>query len=670
MERLTPEDPRRIGGFRLLNRLGEGGMGLVYLARSDRGRTVAVKVVKSDLASQPDFRSRFAREITAARRVGGAWTAPVLDADPDAETPWVATGYVAGPSLAEVVGDQYGPLPAQSVMGLAAGLAHALRDIHGAGLVHRDLKPSNILITIDGPRVIDFGIARALDATVESSGGLTRTGMVVGSPGFMSPEQVRGVPVTAASDIFCMGTVLAYAATGRMPFGTAGNEVHALMFRIAEEEPDLTGLSGELLGIVSDCLVKNPERRPGLAELVSRTDGALKGTWLPGEVLAELGRHAVQLLDSEDPEVTGEIRISAGALGATQGITAETTAGVTAGTAPPPTLPSEPSTRPDVPAPGGYGPPASGPEAAGVPSAGAPADAVAPPTLAAPGDAPADGLVSLSPGAPETHQAPRRRRNRSLAIGALAVVLVAGAGFAASGAGLLGSDSGNKVSSDVPDDYVGTWIGPVERDGDGDPTGQYRRFVIARGNIGQIVTHIVDLGVTYECRSDGKLASAKDSLTIKARVAKSVPKGKCSKPGTHTLSPGPDSTLRWAAGGRHALLQKVDTPERLPKAFLGTWQRPLSGGGMQQVKVRQLTADRKSIDLILKSAGKQCEAQATVFSVGGGTDPVLIGPSVIDWRTSAGDCPTTNTNMLRVEDGRLIREFPDTGKKFTYDRVG
>ncbi|WP_181768764.1 serine/threonine-protein kinase, partial [Streptomyces albidus (ex Kaewkla and Franco 2022)] len=341
MERLGAGDPRWIGDYRLLGRLGEGGMGRVYLARSQRGRTVAVKAVKNELARQPDFRRRFSQEITAARRVGGTWTAPVLDADTEAETPWVATGYIAGPSLAEVVDDQYGPLPADSVGALASGLTRALRDIHGAGLVHRDLKPSNVLITIDGPRVIDFGIARALDSAVQSAGGLTRTGALVGSPGFMSPEQVRGQHVTPASDIFCLGAVLAYAATGRMPFGTSDSGVHALLFRIAEEEPDLSGLSGQLHDLVSGCLTKDPEKRPGLETLISRTEGELSGTWLPGEVLAQLGRHAVQLLDSEDPD--GETQAGGFA-----------SAGVTAGpgpSTPPPAAPGPSTPPPSTPQP-------------------------------------------------------------------------------------------------------------------------------------------------------------------------------------------------------------------------------------------------------------------------------------------------------------------------------
>ncbi|QKW07447.1 serine/threonine protein kinase [Streptomyces sp. NA04227] len=305
MDKLGAGEPLgRIGAYRLLGRLGAGGMGEVLLARSDRGRTVAVKLVRRELAEQDEFRSRFRQEVEAARRVGGQWTAPVLDADTEAEVPWVATGYVAGPSLQQVVGQDHGPLPERSVRILAAGLAHALGDIHRAGLVHRDLKPSNVLVTIDGPRVIDFGIARALETVTD--GGLTRTGALVGSPGFMAPEQVRGDTITPACDVFCLGSILAYAATGALPFGTANSGVHALMFRIAQEAPDLSEVPESLAELVRDCLQKNPAARPGLDEILERTgaedtvaDGRARDPWLPGALVAQLGRHAVQLLDRE-----------------------------------------------------------------------------------------------------------------------------------------------------------------------------------------------------------------------------------------------------------------------------------------------------------------------------------------------------------------------------------
>ncbi|MEU5130340.1 serine/threonine-protein kinase [Streptomyces mobaraensis] len=311
MDALSPEDPRTLGAYRLLRRLGAGGMGRVYLARSDRGRTVAVKLVQPELAGREEFRDRFRREVRAARRVGGEWTAPVLDADTEAAVPWVATGYIAGPSLRQVVGRDFGPLPERSVRILAAGLARALQAVHAAGIVHRDLKPSNVLITLDGPRVIDFGIARALE-TVTDGDGLTRTGAAVGSPGFMSPEQVRGREVTPASDVFCMGSVLAYAATGRMPFGTSDSGVHALMFRVAEEEPDLAGVPEPLLPLITDCLAKDPAARPTTEQVLERTgareelaDLRSAEPWLPAGLVAQLGRHAVGLLDAEDPVEAG-----------------------------------------------------------------------------------------------------------------------------------------------------------------------------------------------------------------------------------------------------------------------------------------------------------------------------------------------------------------------------
>ncbi|MEV7424941.1 DUF4328 domain-containing protein [Streptomyces sp. NPDC091212] len=373
MDGLNPDDPGWIGSYRLLGRLGEGGMGRVYLARSERGRTVAVKVVREELARKPDFRRRFTLEVNAARRVGGEWTAPVLDADTDAPTPWVATGYVAGPSLTEVVDVQYGPLPRKSLRALAIGLIRALQAIHGAGLVHRDLKPSNVLVTIDGPRVIDFGIARALDTAAQSGDGLTGTGALVGSPGYMSPEQVRGERVSFASDVFCLGAVLAYTATGRLPFGTGEGGIHSLLFRIAEEEADLTGIPEPWGELIASCLAKDAAQRPSLEALLASIEGAADadgvpgaapgaasgGAWLPGEVLAALGRHAVGLLDSEDPE--GHVLAgSATRPGPAAAATAAAGAGAVpvAGFGPP--LAYVPSTPPPwhSPAPGGFQAPA------------------------------------------------------------------------------------------------------------------------------------------------------------------------------------------------------------------------------------------------------------------------------------------------------------------------
>ncbi|MCX2185505.1 MFS transporter [Streptomyces sp. SKN60] len=300
MDQLTAEDPRHIGPYRLIARLGAGGMGLVYLGRSEGGRTVAVKVVQAEYAGNAEFRRRFAREVAAARRVGGNWTAAVLDADHEAAVPWVATQYIPGPDLHSVVAEDFGPLPEHSVRALANRLALALGAVHQAGLIHRDLKPSNVLVTVDGPRVIDFGIARAMDSLAGDSLH-TRTGMLIGSPGFMSPEQVRGLELTPASDVFCLGAVLVYAATGRMLFGATDTGLNAHLFRIAEEEADLTGVPDSLVDLVRACLEKDPARRPTPREIAERTATDDTEEWLPGSVLAQLGRHAAQLLDFAPP---------------------------------------------------------------------------------------------------------------------------------------------------------------------------------------------------------------------------------------------------------------------------------------------------------------------------------------------------------------------------------
>jgi serine/threonine protein kinase len=283
LEELQAGDPPQIGPYLLLGRLGVGGMGRVYLARSPGGRLVAVKVIRADLAGDPGFRARFAREVAAARRVSGVFTAPVIDADPTAPMPWLATGYVNGPSLAGAV-REHGALPVASVLALAAGLAEGLAAIHAAGVVHRDLKPSNVLLAADGPRVIDFGISRAVDAT-----DLTRTGAVIGSPAFMSPEQVKGDgAVGPASDVFSLGAVLAFAATGEGPFGSGMPTVQ--MYRVVHGTPRLDQLPGPVRPLVERCLAKDPAQRPTatqfLAELTAAHPSAADlADWLPASIL-------------------------------------------------------------------------------------------------------------------------------------------------------------------------------------------------------------------------------------------------------------------------------------------------------------------------------------------------------------------------------------------------
>ena len=229
VQALEPGDPQVIGPYRLLGLLGSGGMGRVFLGLSVGGRRVAVKVIRAELAADPEFRIRFRQEVAAARKVSGLFTAVVVDAD--AQVPWLATAYVAGPSLAEAV-DKNGPLPIDAVLALAAGLAESLAAIHAAGVAHRDLKPTNVLLAQDGPRVIDFGISRAVEST-----SLTNAGLVIGSPGFMSPEQAEGGAAGLPSDIFSLGAVLAFAASGQRPFGSGSSP--ALLFRVVHGTPDL-----------------------------------------------------------------------------------------------------------------------------------------------------------------------------------------------------------------------------------------------------------------------------------------------------------------------------------------------------------------------------------------------------------------------------------------------
>jgi serine/threonine protein kinase len=278
MDPLQSGDPRRVGSYRLLGRLGQGGMGQVFLGRSAGGRPVAVKLVRPEYAADAQFRGRFKTEVEAARRVGGFFTAQVVDADPDAELPWLVTAYVAGPSLATAVAE-YGGLPAASVRVLGAGLAEGVAAIHACGLVHRDLKPSNVILAADGPRVIDFGIARALEAT---SG--TVSGHIVGTPAYMSPEQVRGgEDIGPPSDVFSLGSVLAFAATGVAPFG-AGHPT-AMLHRIVAEDPDLSALDADLRDLVAACLAKDPAARPDIADVLARCAAAeTTGDWLPEPV--------------------------------------------------------------------------------------------------------------------------------------------------------------------------------------------------------------------------------------------------------------------------------------------------------------------------------------------------------------------------------------------------
>jgi outer membrane protein assembly factor BamB len=274
MEPLRPEDPRQVGSYLIQARIGSGGMGEVFLGRSPGGRALAIKIIHAALANDAEFRARFRREVSAARAVTGAFTAPVVDADPEAAQPWLATAFLPGISLDEAVAG-FGPWPAPPVYLLGAGLAEALVSIHRAGVVHRDMKPSNILLTRDGPRVIDFGVARAAEAAT-----ITQTGMAVGSPSYMAPEQASGRDTGPPGDVFALGSVLTYAATGKTPFG--GGSIPQLVYRIVHEQPNLEGIADPgLRALIAECLDKDPGRRPTAVQLLDRLAGSARAARAP-----------------------------------------------------------------------------------------------------------------------------------------------------------------------------------------------------------------------------------------------------------------------------------------------------------------------------------------------------------------------------------------------------
>ncbi|MEU6112634.1 serine/threonine-protein kinase [Streptomyces albidoflavus] len=644
MEQLGPGDPQHIGAYRLQARLGAGGMGQVYLARSERGRTVAVKLVRRELAEQAEFRDRFRKEVAAARRVGGAWTAPVLDADTEAEVPWLATGYVAGPSLQSVVASHHGPLPERSVRILGAGLTHALKDIHAAGLIHRDLKPSNVLLTIDGPRVIDFGIARALETTAEAA--LTRTGAVVGSPGFMAPEQVRGDRVTPAADVFCLGSVLAYAATGALPFGTATSGVHALMYRIAQEPPNLADVPENLQDLIGACLAKNPEDRPTLDRLLALTgaddtvsDGKALDPWLPGGLVAQLGRHAVRLLDREDPESgpAAEARPT--------GPAASAQAEAPGTPAAEPGTPSTPATPATPPAPAAAAAPAPAPEptptppdpgAPGTPPPGGvshlptvvvgttppppPQPHATPPPAAPAPPAHAYGQPHPAYGYPQPHQhpglaptppygpaplpAPARDRTPTvlLLVVALIVALGAGAGVYAFLNGGDGDDLANDPKQPSP-------TAPADPGGSGTPSG--------------------------------------DPTPVE---------------GTPSGDEDDD---------------EGDEGDTIPTAFLGTWTTTIGTADERRLVLQQGEVGDTVLSLTatgpLKGSASsyRCVFQAELSEEPYSRGPVRVGPSRVVVGEPMTSCSAGEATTLTLHgDGRLTRVNDVTGESLTYTKTG
>ncbi|GAB7032683.1 serine/threonine-protein kinase [Streptomyces sp. NPDC021749] len=570
MEPLSGDDPRVLGGYRLLGRLGAGGMGRVYLGRSAGGRTVAVKVVHAHFAVDDQFRARFRREIESARRVGGAWTAPVLDADPDAAVPWVATGYVAGPSLTQAV-TEYGPLAERSVRVLGAGLAEALAAVHALGLVHRDVKPSNVLLTLDGPVLIDFGIVRATEGTAS----LTTTGVSVGSPGYMAPEQILGRGAESAADVFSLGAVLAYAATGTSPF--PGDSSASLLYKVVHEEPELgSQLVGELRELVAQCLSKDPADRPAPADLAVRlageagegsggAAGLVRAGWLPGPLVERVSRQAVELLNL-DAGVGGPGQPGAGAAAPGEATSGEAAPGLSvSGEAAPGLSVSGEAVLGVASGVASSGGVASGLASSGLvpfdapaqnPGAGYPSGAAHPPT--------APDLAGLPTGTgggtgglvPEGRPAPGERRfaltgavggkdaDRPRRVSCTLVLSVAGALAAATTAGfvftLLPNTGGDAAGGDhagakppatghtpsgrptdpggyngpsaVAKPFLGTWTGSITTS-HGFPNGTMTS-TITTGGKGDYVIHTTYDAVLVSCEAKAKLESATDRRLI------------------------------------------------------------------------------------------------------------------------------------------------------------
>ncbi|MFE2284549.1 protein kinase [Streptomyces sp. NPDC059443] len=569
MEPLTADDPEKIGEYRLLRRLGAGGMGRVYLGRTAGGRTVAVKVVHSEFAVDAEFRTRFRQEVAAARLVGGQWTAPVLDADTESEHPWVATGYVAGPTLGAAVGE-FGPLSDRAVRTLGAGLAEALAAVHGLGLVHRDVKPSNVLLALDGPRLIDFGITRALDASTT----LTRTGFVVGSPGYMSPEQAQGKPAGPPSDVFSLGAVLAFAATGIAPFGDAASAA-VLLYRVLHEEPELGDLDGDLRGLVLDCLAKEPGDRPTPAQLRERLEGGGVGTlqlgrggWLPAAVSGSLAQLAVELLDLD----TGLGASGAGGVG------------TPAGAEPVPTPPQAPPQAMPQAAPQAPPIPRTSPQVQ--PSAYHPGPSTPPYAQAFPPAGPPGG--SWPPQGPP----PRRSRNGAMVAGVAVVSVAATAALTlwltnGSEADKSGTSQGTgsapaqpSTDSDansntpgkpqgrpasqpaqpaggIPAAFLGTWQGTVTGTASVMTAATYR-IELTQGNKGETIGHSVTTldSIGLQCPGTDVLVSASaGSITLTESPASTD--ALCSgRPVTVTFKLNTSGSLQATAPGLSGELTK------------------------------------------------------------------------------------------------------------------
>ncbi len=714
MEPLAPTDPPRIGPYVLLGRLGSGGMGRVYMARSAGGRTVAVKVVHEEHASNQEFRARFRREVASARRVGERFTAPVLEGDPDAPRPWVATGYVPGPSLERVV-REHGPLPMASVHELFDGLTRALRGIHEAGIVHRDLKPSNVLLTIEGPRVIDFGIARALQPSVESL--LTSTGMVIGSPGFMAPEQVVGDAVGPAADVFALGCVTMYAATGRLPFGHGAPNQHAVMFRIVQSAPDLVAVEDDALrALIARCLAKSPTDRPTVADLLADparprpTSG--DGAWLPPALVARLAQQAARLLDAEAPDAPPHLAPG----------TPHTSAPDAPDDSAPPADAVPSPDRPTV----GLLPKAA--EGAGV--AKAPEAPDASEVTPAPGSTPAtrhatEGAGSTRESAPGKPTTEARVEDRP---GARPEVPSAAGHPEGRAADRSGGRSQGRPEGPAPDP-VGSPAGAPAPGPARDRGGRTRRrggWVIATVVLAVIATaSVAALLARGDGTSDdrargsttaGPSASGTTAPTPSASKAGSDPKdaGNTQEKGGKKAKDGEDDAGRYEerakdpsrgggdapagddAGdkprGNDSAGGDADPPARekpgsgdaqrppssrptssgaVPQRYLGTWERENYAGPVsQRMVVRQASPGQHVITLSYDGTG-HCASTATLVAMEDGSKRMSVGATDVDTVASNGYCPSDGASSFAFgSDGKLYRTVGFQQDMTPFTRIG
>ncbi|MFJ6510411.1 serine/threonine-protein kinase [Streptomyces sp. NPDC091406] len=686
---LAAGDPVRIGPYPLLGRLGAGGMGRVYLARSAGGRTVAVKVVHEEHIANGEFRARFRREIEAARRVGGRYTAPVLDADADAEQPWVATGYVPGPSLDQAV-REHGPLPADSVNALAEGLLRALRGIHAAGIVHRDLKPSNVLLTVDGPRVIDFGIARAIQVSVESL--LTSTGMVIGSPGFMAPEQILGEETGPGADVFSLGCVLMYAATGQLPFGSGASNQHAVMFRIVQSPPDLGAVAdAPLRELIEGCLTKSASERPGVDALLAGlspagSSDAARAAWLPPVLLARLAHQSALLLDAEVPEVPEVSEVSEvlevleaaddpdaavgpGGAGVAPGGAA---VGVAPGGADVAEAEAELVESDGVPGAAGVPEPEveGVPEIAGAPEAGE----------TAPGPAPAPAVVDV----PVAGERPARRRRRRAWVVAAAVIAVVAAGGTTA---FLNRDPGGAADARggeaaAPPAASGGPSGPPaspsgkhdDKDDEGDKDGSKEEEEGKGKGKEKGQEQGGGEGDGGGDAESGQGAGGGDGAASGGGASTGESAGASGGGGAQGGSGSSGSSGSGGSGGAAKPPAPDPAPDgRVPQHFVGTWSVASQYDVLQPhtVVIRRVSPGQSAVTLIADVQGSgHCEYTARLSSVADGGNRINVGTAVVDKARSGAMCRDTDPSFFTVAGSGILHDVgPAHGSGYRYNRA-